>query len=237
MTRFAGPLLTLALLAPAVAAEPFTDAQLEAALQHLDAADQDERWFFTMNVQENDERRVIHHDPLQPPYAQRSLVSVDGEPASAEHQEAFRKQERKRVDDRDPEAGYSKLVDLATLQWRRTEENAAHYAFVPSIESLDDAGGKLQGALVLDTQTQEVTRIEVFNSEPFSPALAVTMDEYRLSFEFRDESGTRLLQRMQSRAVGTAGFVQDFDKSVVVEFSDYRPVPDQPVTTDEAATN
>ena len=237
MTRAGATLLSPALLAPAVCAEPFSAADIQAALERLDAADQDERWFFTMHVQENDQRRVIHHDPTRPPYEQRTLASIDDQPASAEQRQAFRKQEKKRVDERDPQAGYGKLVDLASLQWQGTQDSAANYSFIPNIQSLEEARDTLRGALVLDTQSGEVTRIEVFNSEAFSPAISVTMDEYRLSFEFHDEQGTRLLQRMESRAVGTAGFVQDFDKRVVVDFSAYRPAAEQAAAAGQGATN
>jgi len=196
--------------------------EVDAALARLDGARQDENWFFTMHLTENDERRVITHDPSADPYIQRELVSVDGETPDEDALEEFREQEKERVDERDPEASYSYLVDTATLEQLGVDGDTVEYAFDPRIKAMEDSLDKMSGKLRFDTASGDITSIEVFNTEELSPAFSVTVNSYRLTFRFHEEQGARLLQRMESHAVGKAGFVKGFDSLVVVDFSDYR---------------
>lgn len=216
-------LATILLWVSAAHTQPDNISLIEAALQRLDAADQDDTWFFTLQLTENQETRVISHDPLRAPYEQRTLLRVDGQPPDADRLKEFRKEEEKRVDDRDPDAGYRRLVILDTLELSKNEGDYVHYTFSPRIKPLEKAGDKLRGTLTLDTSTGQIRDIEVFTAEPFSPAFSVTLDNYRLQFIFREEQGARLLQRMESTAAGKAGFIKAFESVVVVDFSDYRP--------------
>jgi len=198
-----------------------------AALEQLDAAQQDENWHFAMRVSEDGEERVIRHDPLEEPYQQRTLVSVDGEPPEEDDLDEFREQEEKRVDERDPQASYSFLVDPESLARGVDENGRAQYTFSPRIRAMDDARDKLRGSLLLDTASGQIDRITVFNVESLSPAFSVTLEQYRLIFLFRDVQGARLLERMESHATGRAGFLKRFDSRVVVDFSDYRKAASQ----------
>ena len=105
------------------------------------------------------------------------------------------------------------------------------------MEALKKSRDKLRGALTLDTNTGHILDIEVFNAEPFSPAFSVTVEDYRLQFIFREEQGSRVLQRMESTAVGKAGFVKGFESVVVVDFTDYRPASETTIqsTTGQSA--
>lgn len=195
---------------------------VEAALRNLDAGGQDEHWYFTMELMEGEEHRVIIVDPLRDKYDKRSLVTVNGEAPDKGDLEAFRKSEKERIDDSDPDAGYGYLVDTQTLRLIGSTDGVAQFGFSPRLKRLEDNADKMSGVLLLNEETREIEKIEIFNTDEFSPAFSVTLDTYRLTFIFREEQGARLLEKMESRAAGKAGFVKRFDSSVDVEFRDYR---------------
>ena len=60
------------------------------------------------------------------------------------------------------------------------------------------------------------------NLGKLSPAFSVTVDTYRLVLKFQQEQGENLLQKLESRAVGKAGFMKSFDVLVAATFSDYK---------------
>lgn len=220
MRRAARSLLLL-LLVPGL---PLADTDAVArALRALDDARQDQRWHFTMRLVHNGQRHVVRHDPGRPELEQRTLLAVDGAPPDPGELRDFRKSEQQRIEDKDPEASYAQLVDLATLRAAGTENGLAAYAFSPRIKALEEFRAQLRGVLLLNTGTGAVEKIELTSVEPFSPAFSVTLDSYRLTFLFRDEQGARLLDRMESVAAGKAGFVKSFEDRVEVAFADYRP--------------
>lgn len=219
--RGAARTLVAALLAPLPA---LADAgAVAAALRVLDDARQDDAWHFTMTLVHNGEQRTVSHDPELPAAAQRTLLAVDGAPPDRDELEAFRDAEAQRIADRDPEASYTHLVDLDTLRATTTAGDIVEYAFSPRVQALQEHRDSLRGALALNTATGAVEKIELTSTAPFSPAFSVTLDSYRLTFEFRQEQGARLLDRMESVALGRAGFVKSFEERVAVAFSHYRP--------------
>jgi hypothetical protein len=219
-------LATLALLATQSlhAAADHNREVIEKALRSVDAAQQDSHWHFTMTMVEEGERRIIRHDPLQKPLEQRTLLSVDGMSPDKKQLKAFRKQEEQRIEDRDPEANFSYLVDLKTLKHTAQTDNHAEISFSPRVKRMEDFRDELAGKLVLNTQTEQIEKIEIYNTEKFSPAFSVTLESYLLTFHFRDEQGARLLDNLLSSAVGKVGFLKKFDTETSISFSDYRPV-------------
>jgi hypothetical protein len=80
----------------------------------------------------------------------------------------------------------------------------------------------MQGTLLLNTLTQQIEQIEIYNTEKLSPAFSVTVDTFRLALAFQQEQGEILLHKLESHAVGKAGFLKSFNSLVAVAFSDYR---------------
>ena len=87
---------------------------------------------------------------------------------------------------------------------------------------MEDSRENLRGTLLLNTGTGQIEKLEIHNTEELSPAFSVTVDTYRLALSFQPEQGENLLQKLESRAVGKAGFIKSFDSQVEVTFSDYR---------------
>ncbi len=204
-----------------------TDLELvRAAIQRLDDVQQDDKWLFTMTIVEDGETRVIAHDARKQPEAQRELVSIDGATPSQDRLSDFRKEEKKRVDERDPDASFFDLIDMTTVSELERSGGSVRYAFTPRLKDLEKAEGKVSGSLVVDTLSGLVSAMDIFSTEEFSPAFSVSLQSYRLSFHFHNEQGTPLLTNMTSRAVGKVGFLKKFDTRTDITFSDYRPALD-----------
>lgn len=222
--------LAVLFVAPALlAAQPAVLAdnhvEVKSALQELDGADMDARWQFTMTVQQDDELRVVRHDPTRARYEQRQLISVDGKPPEKKQLKKFQEEEKKRIDDRDPEtSSYQYLVDPNTLALINTDAGKARYTFSPRVAALEKDVDKLEGHLLLNTATGKIDEIAISNAEPMSPAFSVKLEHYSLIFHFAQEQGERLLHRMESDARGKLGFLKKFSSTTNIEFGQYESV-------------
>jgi hypothetical protein len=195
---------------------------VQTALENLDATNLDEDWYFTMEVIEEGELRVIHNDPRRAKYDKRQLVTVNGVAPSDQRQKEFRDTEVKRIDDIDPDTSdYEYLVDISTLQLIDASSGYTGFSFLPRVKALEESRDQLRGSLVLNTGTQQIEAIEINNAGELSPAFSVSVDTYRLELSFRSEHGEIVLQKLESHAVGTVGFLKHFDALVVVVFSDF----------------
>jgi len=88
--------------------------------------------------------------------------------------------------------------------------------------SMEKSRDQVRGALLLNTKTQQIEEIEINNTGKLSPAFSVTVDTYRLVLKFQQEQGENLLKKLESHAVGHAGFLKSFDVFMAVTFSDYK---------------
>jgi hypothetical protein len=207
----------------AIAESADTTSLVKAALEKLDATDLDADWFFTMEVLEEDELRVIRSDPHRAKDDRRQLLSVNGAAPDEAHLEKFRDAEEKRIGDIDPEkAGYTYMVDTDTLHLLERGDEYLKVSFIPRIVALEESREQMQGTLLLNTLTQQIEQIEIYNTEKLSPAFSVTVDTFRLALAFQQEQGEILLHKLESHAVGKAGFLKSFNSLVAVAFSDYR---------------
>jgi hypothetical protein len=176
-----------------------------------------------MELVEEGELRIIRSDPHRDKYEKRQLLIVDGVAPDNDRQRKFRESEVKRIDELDPDAsGYRYLVDTQTLALIEQRNGYAKLAFVPRIKAMEKSRDQVRGALLLNTQTQQIEEIEISNTGKLSPAFSVTVDIYRLLLKFQQEQGENLLQKLESRAVGKAGFMKSFDVLVAATFSGYK---------------
>ncbi|CAA0110742.1 Uncharacterised protein [Halioglobus japonicus] len=211
--------------ADSVSVTPAVDltAIVESALKNLDKTDLEDDWYFTMEVVEGDELRVIHSDPYRDKYKRRQLISVNGLLPDEDSTEEFHDAEVERVDALDPEAtGYSYMVDVQTLQLLKAEDGFASFSFVPKVKALEGARDQLRGVLVLNLDSRQVDQLEITNSGTLSPAFSVTVDTYRMTLRFHQQYGENLLSKLESHAAGKAGFVKSFESLVEISFSDYK---------------
>jgi hypothetical protein len=227
-------LLSLLLVQPNVLADPAaqapsaqTFAAVQTALKTLDATILDDDWSFTMEVEEEDELRLIRSDPGREKYEKRQLISVNGVAPDKKRQDEFRETEVERIDGQDPDTlGYSYMVDMQTLQLLEAGEAYATLSFVPRVKALEDSREKISGILRLNLGSGQIDQIEILNTEQLSPAFSVTVDTYRLLLQFEPQQGENLLSKLESHAAGKAGFVKRFESLVAIDFSDFkRAVP------------
>jgi hypothetical protein len=195
----------------------------EAALAKLDATNLDDDWHFSMELVEENELRIISSDPRRDKYERRQLLSVDGIPPDENRRKKFHQSEVKRIDGLDSDAsGYRYLVDTQTLVLTEQGDGYSKLAFVPRIKAMEKSRDQVHGAILLNTQTQQIEEIEISNTGKLSPAFSVTVDSYRLVLKFQQEQGENLLRKLESRAVGKAGFMKSFDVFVAATVSDYK---------------
>ena len=140
-----------------------------------------------------------------------------------DRQKEFRESEVKRIDELDPDAsGYRYLVDTQTLELIEQRNGYAKLSFVPRIKAMEKSRDQVRGALLLNTKTQQIEEIEINNTGKLSPAFSVTVDTYRLVLKFQQEQGENLLRKLESHAVGHAGFLRALMSSWLLTFSDYK---------------
>lgn len=113
------------------------------------------------------------------------------------------------------------MVDSATLQLMERSDSYAKLSFVPRIKALEKYRDLMHGVVLLNLNTQQIEEIEIRNTGKLSPAFSVTVDTYQLTLKFQQEQGENLLKKLESHAVGKAGFLKSFNALVVVGFSDY----------------
>jgi hypothetical protein len=156
-------------------------------------------------------------------FDRRQLLTVNGVTPDGDRLEEFREAEEKRIGDIDPAtSGYRYLVDSETLEFVEETDGYVEYSYVPRVKTMEDSRDSLHGTLLLNTQTGQIKKLEIQNTEELSPLFSVTVDTYSLAFSFQQAQGENLLHRLESHAVGKAGFLKSFDSQVEVVFSDYR---------------
>lgn len=72
------------------------------------------------------------------------------------------------------------MVEAQTLVLIEQRNGYAKLAFVPRIKAMEKSRDQIRGALLLNTQTQQIEEIEINNTGKLSPAFSVTVDNYRL---------------------------------------------------------
>lgn len=225
MSRLAVALLCAAFALPTLANAEHRE-QIATAIAALDAANMDERWRYTMELLIDGEKRVVTHDPNRGGYEVRQLESVDGEPPSDKERKDFLAEEKKRLDEQDPETNnYAYLVNLDSLQLEDTRGDVSVFSFAPRVKEFDEED-KLRGTLELNSATGHLESLRIENNGELSPAFSVSVSHYVLAFSFIDVEEARLLGDMVSEARGKAGFLKSFDTNVEVTFGDYEPLLD-----------
>jgi hypothetical protein len=220
-----GTLLLALLIWPSI---PFAETAIlvplaQKAIEKLDATDLDSDWYFTMEIVEDNEVRIIRNNPRGGKYDKRELVTVNGSVPDSRRNRKFRESEMSRIDELDPDAsGYAYLVDTETLELILAGSDTAEFSFRPKIQAMGDAQRQLRGSVLLNLETQQIEKIEIFNTGKLSPGFSVTLDTYRLILGFQPEQGEVLLNKLDSQAIGRAGFLKSFEKVVSVTFGDYK---------------
>jgi hypothetical protein len=208
-----------------VAREATYIARVVANLQQMDAVDLDADWYVVMTAQQDTELLVTESDPARLAEERRLLRTVNGEVPSAKRLLAFRKQEKKRLEDAQVQKEtlkYSYLVDAATLRLVTEVGSRATLSFSPAIQAFESDRENLAGSVVLNMETGILEKISMNNTGELSPAFSVSIDAWEMVLSFATKRGALLPAQMTTSITGTYGFVKGFDSVSVIEFSEYR---------------
>jgi hypothetical protein len=193
-------------------------------LQEMDEIGVRKTWFYTITAHTDEEILVSRNKPAKDGIGSRELISVDGNPPSAERLEEFMEEqaERNEENDGDRKSGeFSEMVDYPTLTLDDVTNTQAILSFTPVIDGLEEESDKLKGTIVLNTDTLLVEEFSLINTGKISPAFSVSLTTFKLKFLFTQIDGVTLYSRMETKIKGKAGFLKKFEESSKIVFSDY----------------
>jgi hypothetical protein len=199
--------------------------QVVANLQRMDAVNLDQDWYFVMTAQQDTELLVTESDPTREPLERRRLRTVNGDLPSDQRLQAFREQEKKRVEDAEVQKDtlkYSYMVDAQTLSLLEEKGSLVTLSFSPDIQAFESDRENLAGTVVLNKVTGLLEKITMKNIGELAPAFSVTIDEYEMVLSFASQQGELLIDEMMTKIAGSYGFVKSFDSESVIYFGDYR---------------
>ncbi len=103
------------------------------------------------------------------------------------------------------------------------EERITYRCRLKRAESGDRTADHLRATLLLHRSTGTIEAIELGNREPFSPALAVRIQEMntRMTYSLPTADSPSLPQTVTTRVRGTAFWFKSLDADLSVIFSDY----------------
>ncbi len=220
--RFGVVFFFLAALSSALAAVP---PALEAALKTF-RADPPKGWSFTQTTVGEGKSTVERSDASRPEFERWSLLQKDGHaptPTEATHYREIRSR-------RSRSGSAPSLIDqfaLDTLEVAREDaERISYRCRLKRAESGDRTADHLHATFLLHRSTQTIEAIELSNREPFSPALAVRIQEMntRMTYSLPTADSPSLPQGVTTRVRGTAFWFKSLDADLSVTFSDYVPV-------------
>lgn len=200
-------------------------ALAKSRLAEMDETDTGENWFYTATIHRDEEILVSRNDPDKEEGERRELISVNGEPPTAERLKEFEKREAKRLKDRKKnrsQSQFSEMVDFSTLKLVEVTNGQALLSFTPVLDGLEKESDKLDGSLLMNAETYLVEEFSLANTAKLSPAFSVSLMTFNMSFSFLPVDGEVLVSHMKTSIEGKAGFLKKFKESTEITFSDYR---------------
>lgn len=196
-------------------------------------------WSFVQTTTSRSKNLVERYDPLKPEGTRWTLLQVNGKPPTeSETRDYQQKQTRRSGNDTAPDV--VKQLDLNSAE--RLSDDAEHsvYRFHLNAGGTDDTSAKyMRASFTFHKPTASVQRVELVNTEPFSPMMTVTIQEAQTAIDYSLPTGDRpaLLERITVRVRGRAMWVKSLDEDMTVVYSDYHYAGKKPsvVTTPESA--
>ena len=199
--------------------------ELEAALR-IFRTDPPPGWSFTQKSVGAGESLVERCDATRPVSERWSLLEKDGHaPTAAESLEYNQNRSPSRSS---TAPRITDQLDLTTA--RKTTGDARTTTFQCRLRKLDAADGTsphLLATIVVDNASRAVARLELSNTEPFSPALGVKIAEMKtvLSYSLPSAEQPGLPQTVTTRVRGRAFWFKSLDEDMIVTFSSYERGP------------
>jgi outer membrane lipoprotein-sorting protein len=219
------------------AGEPLP-SEFDAALKSF-RADGTKGWAFVQTTSSTKHSLKEQFDPSKLEFKRWSLIEKDGHaPTEEERKDYEEKQTRRSRGDTAPDV--TKQLDLSTAEKVSEDSERSVYRFRLTPGGKDDTSAQyMTSTFTFHKPTKTIERIELTNTEPFSPMLAVRIQEARTTINYTLPTAERptLLDKITVRVRGRAMLVRSLDEDLTVAYSDYRYVgkaPPPPVMKSES---
>ncbi len=215
-------LLALTVFTPALFGADPLPPEFEAALKTF-RAEGAKGWSFTQTTTARTQSMVEHYDPSKPEFARWTLLKVsDRAPTEKELKEYKEKHTRRSSNDTAPDV--TKQLDLTSAERVSDDSERVSYRFRLKSGGKDDTSSQYMNTIfTLHKPTATIERVELGNTEPFSPMLAVKVQEARtiITYSLPDAERPTLLEKITVRVRGRAMLVKSLDEDMTVAYSDY----------------
>ena len=215
-------LLVYALVGAAALSAGPLPSEFEAALKTF-RADGAKGWAFTQATTARQDSLIERFDPSKPEFLRWALVQKNRRPPTEkETREYQEKHTRRSSNDTAPDV--TKQLDLSTAERVSDDPEHAVYRFRLKSGGKDDTSAQHMTALfTFHKPTGTIEQIELGTTEPFSPMMAVKIQEARTTIFYTLPTADRptLLDHIAVRVRGRAMFVRSLDEDMTVVYSDY----------------
>lgn len=196
--------------------------EFEATLKGF-RADGTKGWAFTQTTKARKDSLVERYDPTKPEFVRWTLVEKNGKaPTEKEAREYQEKHTRRSGEETAPDV--TKQLDLSTAEQVSEDAERAVYRFHLKSGGKDDTTAQYMTSLfTFHKASGTIERVELGNTEPFSPMMAVKIQEARTVITYTLPTADRptLLDQITVRIRGRAMLVRSLDEDMTVSYSDY----------------
>ena len=117
------------------------------------------------------------------------------------------------------------MIDFNSLKVEKTQDQLIILSFKPLLAQMSkDNTDKLSGHLVLDQSNQQVTQLKITNTADISPAPAVTLHQFSMTFELQAIKNVLLPAKVAIDIYGKAAMVKTIEQNSQEIYSNYRYV-------------
>lgn len=193
-------------------------------------------WSFTQRTTAEGRSLVEHYDSTKPEFSRWTLVTENGQVPTPEAAQRYR-EKFTRLTQNSGAPRLHQQIDLPSLRvLADTDERATYQARLKTTETGDRTGAFLRALIVWHKSAASIESFTIENTEPFSPAFGVKIQEMRtiMAYNVPTPDHPALLTRVSTRLRGRAFWVKSLDADMEVTYADYTPArPRRAVSPDQ----
>lgn len=214
------------------------DLQKNALQQQIDHAISQfentprKQWAYQVKNYENEEGEISSslesYDPSRTSGKPWLLLSINGETPNKKQIKKFdkRKKQASEAAEKEEQSIRFRLRDLIvidSLQLVSQNNYSLQASFNVELERLgSSASKKLKGVLTYDKDNEYIEKIEINNTDSFSPIFSADIKEFTLTMNFDKLNGAVLPEKYEMNMKGSFAFFTEIDEVSQSTFSDYR---------------
>ena len=182
-------------------------------------------WGFLQTTVAGQKSLAERYDPSQPEFKRWSLVMKDGRaPTPEEKKEYEEKLTRRSRGETAPNVKDQLDRDSCEVLNDTAEQGVYRFGLKPTDEK-DTSAAFMKATFTLHKPTATIQRVELANTEPFSPVFLVKIQEARTTIEYSlpDDAHPTLLKSVNVRIRGRAMWFRTLDDDMTVSYSEHTP--------------